>query len=150
MIDPRLSVGDAPFDLRRATAADGPFVLWLEEVSMKDYAIALWGSWRPSATLENVDLSNHQIVSLDGQAIGCVAYRLSNQYLLLNRIFLAPAYQNRGFGAVILKEVTELADSLGLATKLDVLTTNTSALKFYLREGFTISKVTAEKRTLIK
>ena len=150
MTAPNFSSEDIPFKLRDATAADASFVLWLEEISMKDHAIALWGSWRSSASLENYDLANHQIVDCEGQAVGCVAYRLTDQYLRLNRIFLNPAFQNRGLGARILREITSLADSLGLATKLEVLVTNNSALKFYLREGFVVSKVTAEKRTLIK
>lgn len=32
---------------RPATEADKPFLSWLEEACMRDYAVALWGAWRP-------------------------------------------------------------------------------------------------------
>jgi len=134
--------------LRDAAPADGPFVLWLEEVCMKDYAVALWGEWLQSATWDKIDLTDHQIIELEGQAVGCIASTRFEDSLRVNKLYLRPDYQNRGIGANVLKSVIERARLLGLPIRLSVLTTN-PALKFYLREGFSVEAETAERRTLV-
>lgn len=133
--------------LRTATKADAPFILWLEEVCMKVFATALWGTWRASTSLEALDPSNHQIIEIKGAPVGCLAVKVQTDALQVNRLYLAPTHQNRGIGAAVLRSTIALADGLGLPVKLRVLTTN-PALKFYLREGFSVVHETAERRVL--
>ncbi|MEP3331832.1 hypothetical protein [Sedimentitalea sp.] len=73
MIDDRRRISPQDILLRQAVRADAPVILWLEEAGMKKYATAIWGSWRPSATVEEIDVSNHQMVEIEGQTIGCIA-----------------------------------------------------------------------------
>ena len=39
---------------RPAAEADRPFLSWLEEACMREYAVALWGTWRPRPTDEQM------------------------------------------------------------------------------------------------
>lgn len=135
--------------LRDAKAADGPFVLWLEEVSMKEHATALWGEWRPSSTLAALDLSEHQIIEYRGVNVGCVALNWSHDCLFVARLFLGPDSRNRGIGAHVLRFVVQQAIERGIPVRLSVLRTN-PAINFYLREGFSVEEETTERRELIK
>ena len=135
--------------LKDARSSDGPFVLWLEEVSMKEHATALWGEWRPSSTLEALDLSNHQIIEYRGAKVGCVALKWSHDCLFLARLFLDPDARNRGIGAHVLRFVVRLAADRRMPVRLSVLKTN-PAINFYLREGFAVVGETTERRELIK
>ena len=144
----RIQTSEDDLYLRDAAPTDGPFVLWLEEVCMKGYAVALWGEWLQSATWDKIDLTDHKIIELQGQAVGCVATTRFEDCLRVNKLYLSPDYQNRGIGANVLKKIIEKARHLGIPIRLSVLTTN-PALKFYLREGFSVEAETAERRTLV-
>ena len=135
--------------VRRAAPADGPLVLWLEEVSMKKHATALWGSWRPAARLQDLDLTDHRIIEQGDEAIGCLAMRRTESCLKLARLFIAPDHRNRGVGAHVLRAVVEQAIERGMPVRLSVLVTN-PAIGFYLREGFSVERETVERRELVR
>ena len=118
--------------LRDAELSDGPLVVWLEEVCMKEYAIALWGHWRPSSKLADLDLSNHQIIEHKGTNVGCVALNWSSDCLFLARLYLAPDCRNRGIGTHVLRKVVQLATLKSIPIRLSVLKTN-PAINFCLR-----------------
>jgi len=139
--------GNGNLHLRDAAPADGPFLLWLEEACMKDYAIALWGEWLQPATWDKIDLNSHQIIEAEGKAVGCIAITHSEQFLRVDKLYICPSSQNLGIGTNVLESVIKRARLLGLPIRLSVLTTN-PALKFYLREGFSVAAETAERRTL--
>ena len=52
-----------PVVLRPVVSTDARYLLDLEEVCMRSYAEALWGNWRPSDTVETLDLTGHDIMS---------------------------------------------------------------------------------------
>jgi hypothetical protein len=58
--------------LRAAEEYDKPFLRWLEEACMREYAIALWGTWRPRPEKEDA-LDGTWIIVDDGVDVGCVA-----------------------------------------------------------------------------
>lgn len=149
MPDVNQSLAAHDLSLRAAIPADGKLVLWLEEVAMKDHAITLWGTWRPSAVLEDLDLSTHEIIAFEGNEIGCLATRILDEALVLTRLYLAPNVRNRGIGRHILRSVIERADARRLPVRLRVLTTN-PALSFYQREGFKVLSKTPEHFLMIR
>lgn len=118
--------------LRAATASDAETVRWLEEVCMKDYATALWGEWKPSATL---DLSGHDMIVHQGEVIGCMATREEPDTFRLTRLYLAPDARNQGVGAACVALVLARARALGVPVRLRVLINN-PAIRFYERHGF--------------
>ncbi len=116
---------------------------------MRGYAEALWGHWRPSATVETLDFLGHEIIEVDGKMAGCIAVTWQPDHLFVEKLYIAPPFQGRGLGAVALKDKTDEAARAGLPTKLSVLTTN-PADRFYRREGFVAELETPERRRMVK
>jgi GNAT superfamily N-acetyltransferase len=121
----------------------------LEEICMRGYAEALWGTWRPSATPETLDLAGHEIIEHNGSPAGCIAVTWQPDHLFVDKLYLWPSFQRLGVGAFVLKNKTDSAARIGLPTKLSVLTSN-PADRFYKREGFVIESETPERRRLAK
>ncbi|MEL6609324.1 MAG: GNAT family N-acetyltransferase [Pseudomonadota bacterium] len=128
--------------LRAATSADAQMILWLEEVAMKDYATALWGSWRPSDTAATLDVTIHEMVEVDGDVMGCIATRTDTDALRLLRLYLAPDARNKGVGSNVLMQIIGRA-STGIPIHLRVLSNN-PAVRFYRRHGFRTERETPE------
>lgn len=105
---------------------------------MRDYAVALWGEWRPSATANSLVVAGHEMVVVTGQTVGCVASEPRPEALLITKLYLAEEIRNRGIGAGLLRQKIELAASMNLPVRLRVLSTNPDALRFYLRMGFKV------------
>lgn len=116
---------------------------------MRAYAEALWGSWKQSDTLMTLDITDHEIILDQGQACGCIAVTWHPEYMFVEKLYIDPAFQGRGIGALALKIKTDFAAAKGLPTKLSVLTTN-PADRFYQREGFTLESETSERRLFVK
>lgn len=130
--------------LRAAAPGDEPYLHWLEEACMRDYAVALWGSWRPRPA-DALILDEHRLIVADGEDAGCVSVTLRADHLWVNKLYVAPAYQKRGYGAFALRQVLGEAAAIGPPLRLSVLTTN-PAVAFYRREGLVIYEETAERR----
>jgi ribosomal protein S18 acetylase RimI-like enzyme len=138
-----------PVTLRPANSTDAEYLLELEATCMRGYAEALWGNWRPSATLETFDTAGHEIIQVDGRAVGCIAVTLYPNHMFIDKLYIHPEFQGRGFGASVLRGKSDAAAAEGLRTKLSVLNTN-PADKFYRREGFTLEAETTERRKFSK
>ena len=80
--------------LRAANEEDKPFLRWLEEVGMRDYAVALWGAWRPSPA-EKLVLQSHRIIIDKGEDVGCVATVRDADHIWIDRRYIAPSHQRR-------------------------------------------------------
>lgn len=130
--------------LRAAVPGDEPYLHWLEEACMRDYAVALWGSWRPRPA-DALILDEHRLIVADGDDAGCVSVTRREDHLWVNKLYVAPAYQKRGYGAFALRQVFGEAAAIGVPVRLSVLTTN-PAVAFYRREGLVIYEETAERR----
>lgn len=135
--------------LRPATREDAPFILMLEELGMRGYAQALWGSWQPSATVESLALEGHEIIEAGGESVGCIATAWHPDHLRVQKLYIHPDHRNRGFGAQALRTWVAEAAERGLPTWLSVLTTN-PAQKFYEREGFSVREETRERRLMVR
>ena len=130
--------------LRLAIAGDETYLHWLEEACMRDYAIALWGSWRPRPA-DALILDEHRIIVAEEEDVGCVSVTRRDDHVWVNKLYVAPIHQKRGYGAITLRQVLGEARAVGLPLRLSVLTTN-PAVAFYRREGLVIYEETAERR----
>jgi ribosomal protein S18 acetylase RimI-like enzyme len=106
------------------------------------------GNWRPSDTAETISLNGHDMIELHGKPVGCIAVRWHPDHLFIDKLYIDPAFQNRGIGAQVLRQRVREAAERGLPTKLSVLTTN-PAQKFYEREGFSVEAETEERRRMV-
>ena len=132
--------------LRPAIAGDEPYLHWLEEACMRDYAMALWGNWRPRPA-DALILDEHRIIVANGEDVGCVSVTVRNDHVWVNKLYVAPGPQKRGNGASALRQVLGEARAVGLPLRLSVLATN-PAVAFYQREGLSIYEETPERRMM--
>ncbi|AOH85701.1 hypothetical protein AWL63_18915 [Sphingomonas panacis] len=116
---------------------------------MRVYAEALWGCWRPSATIEAFDPANHYIIERDGVAVGCIAEIWQPDHVFIGKLYVDAPFQRQSIGAVVLEMKSKEACAKGIPIKLSVLTTN-PADAFYRREGFEVESETAERRWMLK
>lgn len=127
--------------LRRAFKSDAEKILRLEEVCMKDYATAIWGSWTQADTVATLDVSTREMIEADGEILGCIATRWDQDALHLIRLYLAPAARNHGVGSNVLHQVIGRAASHARLIKLRVLVNN-PAIRFYARHDFRVASRT--------
>ncbi|OCO98207.1 MULTISPECIES: GNAT family N-acetyltransferase [unclassified Ensifer] len=130
--------------LRPALSGDEPYLDWLEEACMRDYAVALWGNWRPRPA-DALILDEHRIIVAGEEDVGCVSVTRREDHVWVNKLYVAPGHQKCGYGAIALRQVLGEARAIGLPLRLSVLTTN-PAVAFYRREGLVIYEETAERR----
>jgi GNAT superfamily N-acetyltransferase len=132
--------------MRSAVPADKPFLVDLEEVCMRDYAVALWGKWRPRPD-DEFTIEGHRIILDDRDDIGCVAAMVQVDHVWIDKLYLLPKMQRKGIGSSVLKIIQTEAVNAKLPIKLSVLITN-PALDFYLRNGFRMYRKTPERSYL--
>jgi GNAT superfamily N-acetyltransferase len=128
---------------RAACEHDKPFLRWLEEVCMRDCAVALWGVWRPCPE-ERLVLPDHRIILSNGDDAGCVAKTAFADHIWVDRLYIAPRHQRRGLGSAVLRMVIADAAASGLPVRLSVLSTN-PAVAFYIRERLRVYQETPER-----
>ncbi|MBB2713342.1 GNAT family N-acetyltransferase [Rhizobium sophoriradicis] len=116
---------------------------------MRGYAEELWGDWKQSNTAESLDVTGHEVIELNGKAVGCVAVIWHEDHIFVEKLYIAPGFQNRGIGSYVLNMKSYHAAQQGLPTKLSVLTTN-PADRFYKRAGFVLEAETLERRRFSK
>lgn len=130
--------------LRPARPGDEAYLHWLEEACMRGYAIALWGSWRPRPA-DALVLGEHRIIVASGEDVGCISVTRREDHVWVNKLYVAPEHQKRGYGAIALRQVLDETRESGVPVRLSVLMTN-PAVAFYQREGLRIYEETAERR----
>jgi N-acetylglutamate synthase-like GNAT family acetyltransferase len=116
---------------------------------MRAYAEALWGSWKQLDSVASLDITGHELIEQDGDAVGCVAVTWQADHLFIEKLYISPTFQGRGIGTYILNAKTAGAAQRGLPTRLSVLITN-PADRFYQREGFVLEAETPERRRFFK
>jgi ribosomal protein S18 acetylase RimI-like enzyme len=129
---------------RPATEADKPFLSWLEEACMREYAVALWGAWRPD---EQRMLDGCRILVEGGESVGCVTTIAHPDHIWIDQLYIAPSCQRKGIGSTALRMILSEAAATGVPVRLSVLATN-PALDFYLRHGLRIHEETPERRIM--
>ena len=77
--------------------------------------------------------TSHVVVG--SQKVGFLVTKPQEQHLLLDHLYIRPAYQSRGIGAKVLQFVFAQAESLCLPVKVGALRESESN-HFYARHGF--------------
>ncbi|KTR06279.1 hypothetical protein NS365_07590 [Aureimonas ureilytica] len=76
-----------------------------------------------------------RLVLVAEELAGCVAVKPEADGLLLEHFYIDPAFQGRGLGAAILRQILATADESGQSVRLCVLQ-RSDAGRFYRRFGF--------------
>jgi GNAT superfamily N-acetyltransferase len=121
--------------LRNATTDDAAFALHVTEACMRVYAEQAWGTWNG---LADFDPATDMIIERDGLGIGLIGVDRSQEFWVLERLYLLPAYQRQGIGSFLLQRLIEEAKSERAVLRLTVLEVN-PARHFYERHGFILT-----------
>ena len=81
----------------------------------------------------------YEVVTLDGDDVGLVAYRVNGSDLYLNKLYIEDGYRGIGLGTVCLEHVFDVAREKGCASvSLVASRGNKPAFAFYTKFGFEI------------
>jgi predicted GNAT family N-acyltransferase len=87
----------------------------------------------PNLEYDHEEEAHHYLLILGGKALATARWRETDKGIKLERFAVLPEYRNRGFGALILKEV--IKDVIPLE-KTVYLHSQLRAVPFYERNGF--------------
>lgn len=87
-----------------------------------------WGRMFPGSV--------HDVIVLDGRAIGRVWVHPSAAECLIVDLALLPEHRHQGIGTQVVKEILAEADRAGVPARAHVERTNTPSLAFWTRLGF--------------
>ena len=134
--------------LRRAKTEDAEFVFGVLKETMREYAVATWGTWweeeSQRETAEQVSAGKTEIIELDGVPIGIQFIERSGTHIQLEQLYIVKAFQRRGFGTELLKRLLVEAKESNLPIRLRVLAVN-PAKRLYERLGFVVIQRTPER-----
>jgi hypothetical protein len=85
---------------RPATEADKPFLSWLEEACMREYAVALRGVWRPRPPDEQTPDGCRIIVEGD-ESIGCITTIAHPDHIWVDQLYISPGFQRLTSAVVV-------------------------------------------------
>jgi ribosomal protein S18 acetylase RimI-like enzyme len=88
--------------------------------------------WRPNDT---------RIVVLDGEDIGWVEFRATEDEVFLKQLYISPTHQRRGIGSRVMRLLLEERRGTAKSMALFVLKNN-PAFRFYQRHGFEVIRET--------
>lgn len=135
-------------ELRDARESDFDFAYRVTETTMREYAEKTWGAWpeeRVRTTLRaDIASGTLQIILVAGEPAGLYRVVRHDAHLQLDQLYLLPAFQGAGTGALLLTRLLEQASAEGLPVHLRVLRVN-PAKRFYERHGFVVVGSTEER-----
>ena len=124
--------------LRQAKPED---VYWLDEFYeglMRPY-VELTHVWDEKRFREIYNTETISVIQLDGEDIGMLKTEKRKDHLYLGDIQLKEAFQRRGIGTSLIRDVIEKAKADGLPLRLRVLKEN-PVMELYHRLGFVKTK----------
>jgi len=127
--------------LRPATQQDGPFLYQLLKATMQAYVAQTWGwdeDWQRTTFWARFDPAHGQIIVRDGQDVGVLTVEEHADEVFLSQIYILPAHQGQGIGAVLIRSVLQRGTDLRLPVRLRVLRVN-PARRLYERLGFVVT-----------
>jgi ribosomal protein S18 acetylase RimI-like enzyme len=132
---------------RRAADYDLAFLTDLFLRAMRIHITAARGFWHEALErnqfLEQLQLHQTQIIEYHDKGIGFLMTLERDREIELHTLCIAPEYQGRGFGAVIVRGFLEEAKVHKRDAVLSVLRANTTARSFYERLGFVVFEESA-------
>ena len=124
--------------LQPATPADAELVFDVKKAALAPYSSKLW-DWDDGLQrqffIQEFDPTPIQIIVHDGQNIGTVTTHDNPEMVMLDEIYILPAYQNQGIGTCILTAILAMVKGLGKPLMLQVHKAS-PARHLYDRLGF--------------
>lgn len=129
------------YQLRPAVPTDYDFLYDVQRETMRTYVEQTFGPWDETFQRElfdsEFDPAQFQVIVVDGVDAGLLLLETYETHWFLDKIYLLPAYQNRGIGRRLLESIIERARRAQMPIKLRVLKVN-PAQRLYRRLGFRV------------
>jgi GNAT superfamily N-acetyltransferase len=126
---------------RQATESDSQLIYDMTRTCMREYVVQTWGKWDEADQRKRFEdatpVQEHCILEVEGTPAGCFWTIRRPAELVLSRLYVLPAFQNRGIGTQFLRELLAEADQAGVPVRLGVLRVN-PARRLYARHGFVV------------
>ena len=126
------------FSIRRGSSEDLELIVRVYRESMKSYFEAQLGYWDEEAArkrLLSTDPEDHEIIEVDGEAVGFSLVQTTDEEIHVYRLFLLPSHQGQGIGSAYMRDLCNRADNCRLPIVLRILKVN-PAKRLYERFGF--------------
>lgn len=91
---------------------------------------------------EQLSVTSIRVVRVDDAIAGFVDFRPGPDGCHLHTMIIAPAWQSRGVGTIVLERLTSEAQALERPLTVSVLKANPRARAFYERAGFSVTSST--------
>jgi GNAT superfamily N-acetyltransferase len=111
---------------------------------MRDYAEQTWGNWDGRA---NLQLGFDEVIQSSGRDIGLIGVEHGSDCWFLDKLYILPAYQNKGIGGYLLQRLIDEVTAAQVALRLTVLEVN-PARRFYERHGFILTHTISPRHHL--
>ncbi len=131
---------EIPYALRPAEDTDFEFLYRLKVECLREYIEETWGwdeAFQRHYFAREFDPARLQIVTVNAQDVGEVSLEDKGHELFLAGIYILPAWQNRGLGTGIIRNILDLSRTAGKSVRIQVLKVN-PARQLYERLGFEI------------
>ena len=125
---------------RFALASDRPTIWHLYEEALRHHIEAIWGwdaAWQKDHFDQAFATSSTRVVEVDGRFAGYCQLDVGEPDDYLRMLVLRTDYRSLGVGAHLLSSMQADSRREGRGLYLRVFRTNTSARRFYEREGWT-------------
>jgi ribosomal protein S18 acetylase RimI-like enzyme len=128
------------FILRPATVADVEWLCAVRRTTMRQYVEDTFGAWDDDAQCERFrqadERANIRIIMVERLDAGLLHVVHEVNSVFLANIQLLPAFQNRGVGAAVVRQVMAEGQAVQHPVRLQVLKVNRDARRLYERLGF--------------
>ena len=125
---------------RQIKIKDFEFLWQLHNAALKKYIAATWGwdeNWQRRNFQDNFKPNEGEIICVDGKDAGFLWISEKESEIVLVSIRLLPAFQNRGVGTKLIKDLLDEARVENKTVRLQVLKVN-PAKNLYEKFGFQV------------
>jgi len=110
-----------------------------------EYITLIWG-WNEEVQRhfhqKNFNPKNYRIIQKDGREIGCLSVEEHSGKYTLNIIEIAPEYQNKGIGRILIRDLINKVLQEKKDVELQVLQVNHKAFRLYRSLEFILKSET--------
>jgi ribosomal protein S18 acetylase RimI-like enzyme len=148
-----LSPASPAYQLRPAERADADFLWQLRQAAMRETVEKNWGKWDDTEQRQFFDRGfvprQTAVILVDGRPVGRLDVNRSRMEFFLGIIELLPEVQGRGLGSAVIRDLLEEARAEQVPVRLQLIKSNTAALRLYERLGFKRSGETTTHQLML-
>lgn len=136
------------YALRKATYTDSDIAYQIKKSALKEYVEKVWGWTEPFQQAyhsQHFSPINLMVIEVNGNPIGLMRKEERENCIFLYDLYLMPAFQGKGIGSSLIKQIQDESRLKRKPLVLEVLKANHRAIAFYKRNGFKKLKKIPEK-----